>query len=134
MIKHSVKFELFREDDSTCCPIRARVTFGGKRLDFYLGYSVAPDKWDAEGACVTSGKNRNGKTAAEINRAILTFSDTVEEIFTRFDHVEKRTSSLEEFRQLVNEAVGKAKQATKVEKSFFGVFDESIRTMGEQNE
>jgi integrase len=134
MIKHSVKFDLF-PGKSALLPLRARVTYESKRLDFRLGYSVEPNKWNAEANYVTPGKNRYGQTALEINKAIFNFIDAVEEVFARFDHVEHRSPSLDELRDAINMAIGNTKSRGKGEKkTFFEVFDEFTRMTGEQNE
>jgi integrase len=134
MIKHSVKFDLV-PGKSALLPVRVRVTYESKRVDFRLGYSVDPGKWDAAAGRVISGKNRYGQTASEINRAALDFVDAVEGVFVTFEHVERRAPSIDELRDAVNVATGKVKPHVEgKKKTFFEVFDEFTRVTGEHNE
>jgi hypothetical protein len=57
-MKHMVKFDLFSQK-SDCKPIRARVTYGGFRMDLRIGYSIESKKWDTSTSRVIAGvKNR----------------------------------------------------------------------------
>jgi integrase len=132
-MKRTVKFDLFPQK-SDCKPIRARVSYGGKRVDLRLGYSIEPEKWDNASMRVLPGfKNKYKQSANEINKAILLCQEQIESIFTRFELLEKHMPSPEELKSAFNEINGK-KQAEPESKSFYQIYNEFTCAMGAQNE
>ncbi|MDR1652878.1 MAG: site-specific integrase, partial [Prevotellaceae bacterium] len=106
-MKRNVKFDLFPQK-SDCKPIRARVSYGGKRVDLRLGYSIEPKKWDNEAMRVLPGfKNKYKQSANEINKSILLCLEQIESIFTRFELLEKRIPEPSELKQAFDELTGR---------------------------
>ena len=74
-MKRTIKFNLFPKKVGgvlvECRPIRMRVCYAGYRVDFRVGYSIEPEKWnEEEGRVISNTKNRFRQTAGEINKAI----------------------------------------------------------------
>jgi integrase len=140
-MKRTVKFDLFprkNKDGSLadCLPIRMRVSYDGNRPELRLGYSIEPDKWDAANEKVVSGaKNKYGQSAGEINKAILAAGTTIDEIFTRFDLIEKRAPSPAELKAAFNGLAGRSEPEPDAgpKGSFDDVYNEFTRVMGVQN-
>jgi integrase len=133
-MKHTVKFDLFPQK-SDCKPIRARVSYGGKRVDLRMGYSLEPEKWDSTAMRVRSGyKNKYKQSANEINKAILLCQEQIESIFTRFELLEKRPPNPDELKQSFDELTGrKAPKSEESGKPLYDVYTEFTGTMGRQN-
>jgi hypothetical protein len=77
-MKRTIKFNLFPKKVGgvlvECRPIRMRVCYAGYRVDFRVGYSIEPEKWnEEEGRVISNTKNRFRQTAGEINKAITAF-------------------------------------------------------------
>ena len=73
-MKRTIKFNLFPKKVGgvlvECRPIRMRVCYAGYRVDFRVGYSIEPEKWnEEEGRVISNTKNRFRQTAGEINKA-----------------------------------------------------------------
>ena len=136
-MKRTVKFDLFPKKNNGVLvdsrPIRIRVSYAGNRLDMRLGYSIDADKWDASAGRVIAGaKNRHKQTAGEINKAILNAETQIDEIFTRYELIEKRPPTLAELKQAFDELTGR-KEPEQPKQSFDDVYKEFMRTMGRQN-
>ncbi|MDR1584057.1 MAG: phage integrase SAM-like domain-containing protein, partial [Prevotellaceae bacterium] len=135
-MKRAVKFDLFPQK-SDCKPIRARVTYGGKRIDLRIGYSIEPEKWDSLSMRVRSGyKNKYKQSGNEINRAIVNAEIIIEAIFTRFELLEKRLPTPNELKQSFDIEIGKklAEPKESNEISFYDAYSEFTKTMGKQND
>jgi integrase len=130
-MKHTIKFDLFPQK-SDCKPIRARVSYSGKRVDLRIGYSIEPEKWDNITMRVRPGfKNKYKQSANEINKAILLCQEQIESIFTRFELLEKRLPTTADLKRTFDEFIGK--NEPKSEKQFYNVYGEFMETMGRQN-
>ena len=75
-MKRTIKFNLFPKKIGgvlvECRPIRMRVCYAGYRVDFRVGYSIEPEKWnEEEGRVISNTKNRFRQTAGEINKASM---------------------------------------------------------------
>lgn len=141
-MKKTVKFDLFPRKNKAgsladCLPIRIRVSYAGSRPELRLGYSIEPEKWDNEnGKVVTGAKNKYGQSAGEINRAILNAETQIEEIFTRYELIEKRPPTSIELKQAFEELTGRKEAEPEPEepkRTFDDVYKEFTRTMGQQN-
>ena len=80
-MKRTIKFNLFPKKVGgvlvECRPIRMRVCYAGYRVDFRVGYSIEPEKWnEEEGRVISNTKNRFRQTAGEINKAITALRRT----------------------------------------------------------
>jgi integrase len=138
-MKHAVKFDLFPQK-SDCKPIRARVSYGGRRVDLRLGYSIEPEKWDNAAMRVRPGfKNKYKQSANEINKAILLCQEQIESIFTRFELLEKRPPNPDELKQAFDVETGRKPAGPEQSENedavtFWGSYSEFMETMGKQND
>jgi integrase len=138
-MKRTVKFDLFPKKVNgvlvECRPIRMRITYGGNRVDIRVGYSIEVGKWNAEeGRVIAGAKNRYKQTAGEINKAILNCEELVEEVFTRYELLEKRIPTKAELKAAFDEVAGrKEPEPEEPGKMFYEVYAEFMETMGRQN-
>lgn len=141
-MKKTVKFDLFPRKNkggslADCLPIRIRVSYAGHRPELRLGYSIEPSKWDPTNEKVVSGaKNKYGQSSGEINKAILSAETMIDDIFARYELIEKRFPNPKELKQAFNELVGRNNQESEAVQSKTGFYDhytEFMQVMGSQN-
>ena len=71
-------------------PIRMRVVYGGKRIDFTTGYRIDVAKWDAKKERVKNGTtNKLKQSASDINADLSKYENDIQEIFKRFSNALK---------------------------------------------
>lgn len=133
-IKRIVKFILHKRKstDTTALVIRMRVTLKGERpFDFPLGRKVDLDKWDADAERAIEGTI----DAAEINRTIEEYKTQINEVFARFELLEKRVPTPQEVKYLFNDMIGKtALLDDSGNLDFWSVFDVFTEQVGEKNQ
>lgn len=80
--------------------VRIRITFDGNpRLEYGLPVMVLPSDWDKRLCRVKGGvKYDDGLTSSKINKVINDAIQKVDDIFSRYELIEKRTPSREEMR------------------------------------
>lgn len=141
-MKRTIKFSLFPKKVGgelvECLPIRMRVSYAGHRVDFRVGYSIEPGKWnDDEGRVISNAKNKFRQPAGEINKAITTCEEQIEAIFTRFELIEKRVPSPTELKAAFDEITGRAEPIPEEEvtsQPFYKAYAEFMDTMGRLND
>lgn len=113
-------------------PIRMRVTLKGERpFDFPLGFKVDLDDWDADRERAIG----SDKETTETNRAIEEYKAQINEVFARYELLEKRIPTPQEVKDLFNDMIGKAPLIDESGKlDFWHVFDMFTRQVGEQNQ
>lgn len=136
-IQKGIKFLLHKRKagDTQNLSIRMRVTLRGQRpLDFPTGHNIDLKDWDADNQCALKSAIR----AADINRTIDEWKAIMNEVFARYELLEKRVPTLGEIKDLFNDMVGRK---TKTNESLadpnldlFQVFDLFTETMGMQNQ
>lgn len=136
-IQKGVKFLLHKRKagDTQNLSIRMRVTLRGQRpLDFPTGHNIDLKDWDADNQCAL----KSAIAAADINRTIDEWKAIMNEVFARYELLEKRVPTLGEIKDLFNDMVGRK---TKTNESLadpnmdlFQVFDLFTETMGMQNQ
>ena len=133
-IKRIVKFILHKRKpgETTSLAIRMRVTLKGERpFDFPLGRKVDLNKWNADKERVIEETSE----AAEINRSIEEYKTQINEVFARFELLEKRVPTPQEVKDLFNDMVGKASLIDENGKlDFWNVFDVFTEQVGEKNQ
>ena len=133
-IKRIVKFILHKRKsiDTTALAIRMRVTLKGERpFDFPLGRKVDLDKWDADAERAIEGTI----DAAEINRTIEEYKTQINEVFARFELLEKRVPTPQEVKYLFNDMIGKTSLLDDSGNlDFWSVFDVFTEQVGEKNQ
>ena len=131
-ISYKTNFNLhLRNKDYASSSIRMRVTLHGKTpLDFALGISVPAAQWNAE-------KQRVEATCEDcmfINRTIDEAEAKVQDIFARYELVEKRTPSVSELKKAINKAFGRnVKPKAEPAHDIFAAIDLFMKTRGAQN-
>ena len=118
-------------------PIRMRVNFASKRIEFTTGYRIDAEKWDTDKQRVRNGcTNKLKQSASEINDSLLGYYTEVQEIFKKFE-VEEIMPTPEQIKEAFN-ALHKPIEEVKPRKStpnaFYKVFDEFVRDCGRQND
>lgn len=136
-IAHRIKFILHKRHsgDTENLSVRMRLTLRGKTpLDFPTRHHVDLKDWDAEQqrALPTSPE------ASQINRTIDEWKSYVNEIFARYELLEKRIPTPGEVKDLFNDMIGRKTALTESlpdpDEDLFIVFDRFTAAMGVQNQ
>ena len=119
-------------------PIRMRVNFASKRIEFTTGYRIDAAKWDTDKQRVRNGcTNKLKQSASEINASLLGYYTEVQEIFKKFE-VEEVMPTPEQIKEAFNALYKPIEEEIKPRKStsnaFYKVFDEFVRDCGRQND
>ena len=136
-IQKGVKFLLHKRHsgDTENLSIRMRVTLRGQKpIDFPTGHNVDLCDWDAE----TQRVDMEAPHADDINRTLDEWVSVMNEIFARYELLEKRIPTLGEIKNLFNDMVGRETELTRKlpdpASDLFKAFDIFTTTMGEQNQ
>lgn len=140
-IQKGIKFLLHKRKpgDTQNLSIRMRVTMRGKSpIDFPTGHNIDLVDWDSDNQCAL----RSAPDANEINRTIDEWKAIMNEIFARYELLEKRVPTPQELKDLFNDMSGReSKSATMaknklpaIEVDLFAVFNEFIETVSKQNQ
>ena len=118
-------------------PIRMRVNFASKRIEFTTGYRIDAAKWDADKQRVKNGcSNKLKQSASEINASLLGYYTEVQEIFKKFE-VEEIMPTPEQIKEAFNalhKPIEEVKQRKSTPNAFYKAFDEFVRDCGRQND
>ena len=119
-------------------PIRMRVNFASKRIEFTTGYRIDAAKWDSNKQRVRNGcTNKLKQSASEINASLLGYYTEVQEIFKKFE-VEEIMPTPEQIKEAFNALHKPIEEEVKPRKStpnaFYRVFDDFVRDCGRQND
>ena len=119
-------------------PIRMRVNFASKRIEFTTGYRIDAVKWDADKQRVKNGcSNKLKQSASEINASLLEYYTEIQSIFKRFE-VEDVMPTPEQIKEAFNALHKPVSEEPKPKKEalpcdFFQVFDDFVEDCGRQN-
>jgi len=119
-------------------PIRMRVNFASKRIEFTTGYRIDAAKWDADKQRVKNGcSNKLKQSASEINASLLEYYTEIQSIFKRFE-VEDVMPTPEQIKEAFNALHKPVSEGPKPKKEalpcdFFQVFDDFVEDCGRQN-
>ena len=119
-------------------PIRMRVNFASKRIEFTTGYRIDAAKWDADKQRVKNGcSNKLKQSASEINASLLEYYTEIQSIFKRFE-VEDVMPTPEQIKEAFNTLRKPMSEEPKPKKEalpcdFFQVFDDFVEDCGRQN-
>lgn len=134
LIKRIVKFILHKrkQGEKKDLAIRMRVTIKGERpFDFPLGRKVNLSEWDPKAERVSSVN----KEASETNRAIDEYKSQINEVFARFELLEKRIPTSQEVKDLFNDMIGRASLMDDSQSlDFWAVFDLFTKQVGDKNQ
>lgn len=114
-----------------------RVTLKGERpFDFSLGFNVDLDKWDAGAEkAIETGTPEQQRQAREANRTIEEYKTKINEIFDRYELLEKRTPTPQEVKDLFNDMIGRRSIADSIETpDFYDVFRMFLDRVGKKNQ
>lgn len=119
-------------------PIRMRVNFASKRIEFTTGYRIDAAKWDTDKQRVRNGcTNKLKQSASEINASLLGYYTEIQDIFKKFE-VEEIMPTLEQIKEAFNALHKPIEEEVKPKKStpnaFYKIFDEFVRDCGRQND
>ena len=118
-------------------PIRMRVNFASKRIEFTTGYRIDAAKWDTDKQRVRNGcTNKLKQSASEINASLLGYYTEVQEIFKKFE-VEEIMPTPEQIKEAFNELhkpIEEVNPRKSIPNAFYKVFDEFVRDCGRQND
>lgn len=120
-------------------PIRMRVNFASKRIEFTTGYRIDSAKWDADKQRVKNGcSNKLKQSASEINASLLKYYTEIQSIFKRFE-VEDVMPTPEQIKEAFNALHKPASEEPKTKEKvspcdFFQVFDDFVEDCGRQND
>ena len=120
-------------------PIRMRVNFASKRIEFTTGYRIDSAKWDADKQRVKNGcSNKLKQSASEINTSLLGYYTEIQSIFKRFE-VEDVMPTPEQIKEAFNALRKPVSEEPKPKKEalpcdFFQVFDDFVEDCGRQND
>ena len=119
-------------------PIRMRVNFASKRIEFTTGYRIDATKWDADKQRVKNGcSNKLKQSASEINASLLEYYTEIQSIFKRFE-VEDVMPTPKQIKEAFNALHKPMSEEPKPKKEalpcdFFQVFDDFVEDCGRQN-
>ena len=119
-------------------PIRMRVNFTSKRIEFTTGYRIDAAKWDTDKQRVRNGcTNKLKQSASEINASLLSYYTELQEIFKKFE-VEEIMPTPEQIKEAFNALHKPIEEEVKPRKStpnaFYKIFDDFVRDCGRQND
>lgn len=120
-------------------PIRMRVNFASKRIEFTTGYRIDSAKWDADKQRVKNGcSNKLKQSAPEINASLLEYYTEIQSIFKRFE-VEDVMPTPKQIKEAFNALHKPMSEEPKPKKEalpcdFFQVFDDFVEDCGRQND
>ena len=141
-IKRSIKFLLHtrKKGDAQSgknLAIRMRISYAGNQpLDFPTGHNIDTEFWDNLSQHALPGfEGKSGQKTTDINRTIDEYRAFVNDIFARYELLEKRVPLPGEVKDLFNDMIGRSKvDLPDPNESFFTVFDMFTQTMGEKNQ
>jgi len=118
-------------------PIRMRVIYGGKRVDFTTGYRIDVAKWNADKQRVKNGTtNKLKQSASEINADLNKYEADIQGIFKTFE-VAEIIPTPEQLRQAFKKKYSTPEtvieEEAEVPADLFEVFDEFVKENGRQN-
>lgn len=118
-------------------PIRMRVNFASKRIEFTTGYRIDAAKWDADKQRVKNGcSNKLKQSASEINASLLGYYTEIQDIFKKFE-VEEIMPTPEQIKEAFNELhkpIEEVNPRKSTPNAFYKIFDEFVRDCGRQND
>ena len=120
-------------------PIRMRVNFASKRIEFTTGYRIDATKWDADKQRVKNGcSNKLKQSASELNASLLEYYTEIQAIFKKFE-VEEAMPTPEQIKEAFNALHKPASEEPKTKEKvlpcdFFQVFDDFVEDCGRQND
>ncbi|SEG01687.1 site-specific integrase [Parabacteroides chinchillae] len=121
-------------------PIRMRVIFGGKRIDFTTGYRIDVAKWDYEKQRVKNGStNKLKQSSSEINADINNYESIIQSIFKEYEVANTLPTPAQirlSFNERIKASVNEEPTEEIIEEpviSFWELYDEFVKENGRLN-
>ena len=122
-------------------PIRMRVVFDGKRIEFTTGYRIDVAKWDAAKQRVRNGcTNKLKQSSAEINADLNHYESVIQTVFKEFE-LQEMMPSPEQVKEQFNARIAVSRPEPVVvseeeapQKTFWEIYDEFTRECGRKND
>ena len=121
-------------------PIRMRVVFSGKRIEFTTGYRIDVAKWDSEKQRVkNSCTNKLKQSASEINAELNRFDAIIQDIFKEYE-LQGTMPTVDDVKLLFNSRIALKQDEEPQEeiavpqKSFWEIYDEFTKECGRLND
>ena len=146
-LKRNITFQLERRKKNGILideniPIRMRVVFDGKRIEFTTGYRIDRNKWDEENGRVKKGcSNKLKQSYSEINVDLNRYESIIHDIFKEYE-LQSVMPSVEDVKTIFNSRIAiKKPESPEVEeenvepqKSFWEIYDEFTKECGRLND
>lgn len=134
-IKRSIRFILHNRKAASGkekpLAIRLRVSYNNNTLDVATGTFCLPSDWNGE----TYRVNATDTEAESKNRVIDDYAHTMEDIFIRYELIEKRIPTTGELKDLFRDMMGKPRiKVPTPEDDLFEVFDKFTESCGRKNQ
>jgi integrase len=108
-----------------------RICYGGKRIEFWTGYKIDLDQWDANKQRVKKNvTNSQRQKFTKINADLVSYECAVSEIFRVFEYSRHKPTVEEVKFKLIATTRGADYAYRLYEKTFFEYFDEFVNTEG----
>lgn len=140
-IKRSIKFLLHSRkkgdvQDGKNLAIRMRISYAGNAIDFPTRLNVDVQYWDAKDQHVLDGfVGKTNQKTSDINRTIDEYRSFANELFARYELLEKRIPLVGEVKDLFNDMIGRPNvDVPNPGESFFVTFDMFTSEVGEKNQ
>lgn len=122
-------------------PIRMRVVFGGKRIEFTTGYRIDISKWDATKQRVKNGcTNKLKQTYSEINADLNRYEAEIQSVFKEYE-ISEMMPTTEQIKVKFNTRIAIScpglsgeKSGMVSQKSFWEIYDEFTKECGRKND
>lgn len=129
-IKRNIIFELENRKDkdgnliSENIPIRIRITYSGKRVEFSSGFRIDRNKWDNEKRKVKNNCfNKAKQSSSEINSKLSFYETEIQNLFKKCE-VEERLPETSDLKKILSSS--NLNYLENKEKQFFDYFDEFV--------
>ena len=144
-LKRNITFQLERRKKDgklivENIPIRMRVVFGGKRIEFTTGYRIDENKWDDEIGRVKRGcTNRLKQSFSEINADLNRYESIIQDIFKEYE-LKNTMPSVNDVKINFNGRIAIKKNDDEIEeekpreKTFWEVYDEFTKECARLND
>lgn len=134
-IKRSIRFILHNRKAASGkekpLAIRLRVSYNNNTLDVATGTFCLPSDWNGE----TYRVNATDTEAESKNRVIDDYAHTMEDIFIRYELIEKRIPTAGELKDLFRDMMGKPRiKVPTPEDDLFEVFNKFTESCGRKNQ
>ena len=118
-------------------PIRMRVIYPSRRVEFTTGYRIDAAKWDTDKQRVKNGcTNKLKQSASDINADLLKYYTEIQNVFKEFE-VQEAMPTTQQLKDAFNLRMKKTSEEQQeqedVQMSFLEVFDGFVKECGNQN-